>query len=261
VNDATQLLPGLASEEEATSRFEEAINQAQLKSLRLVSISILVMLLLYYGRNIVRFGFEYPTWHLMSSFVLVSIALVLTFAISLKLITACYCQEAGAALCLTYGFAILTSIVAGLTMGVYSSTLTILAASLCVLNLRHFTFVCSVFLLAWATAASNAQETTQWFPTLILLLIAAVIAYNILKYRRDVVAEHLKLNDKIDELESFISLCANCKKAKGSDGNWLALEELLMKEDHKQFSHGICRECQELLYADYVHRSSDGITE
>lgn len=61
---------------------------------------------------------------------------------------------------------------------------------------------------------------------------------------------------KIKTLESYLSICANCKKIgiPGADHteqeSWMQLEAYLADKTHTQFSHGICPDCVIKLYPE-----------
>jgi len=62
---------------------------------------------------------------------------------------------------------------------------------------------------------------------------------------------------KIQRLESFLAVCAGCKKVRVPDPDskhpeqWLPLDEYLRDHTGTQVSHGICPECNMRLYSGY----------
>lgn len=71
-----------------------------------------------------------------------------------------------------------------------------------------------------------------WFEALSVLLVAtAVIAATLWVFRR------LRL------LESFIQVCAWCRKVNLEDG-WVSFEQYLKRAHDVQSTHGICPECR-----------------
>ena len=57
---------------------------------------------------------------------------------------------------------------------------------------------------------------------------------------------------RIKYLEGFMSICASCKKVKEADGQWVSLEQIISDKSDLQFSHGICPECAQKLYGEYL---------
>jgi K+-sensing histidine kinase KdpD len=55
-----------------------------------------------------------------------------------------------------------------------------------------------------------------------------------------------KLREALSEikvLESFLPICAECKKIRDKDGEWQELEVYIGHNSNTQFSHGYCPEC------------------
>ena len=57
---------------------------------------------------------------------------------------------------------------------------------------------------------------------------------------------------RIKYLEGFMLICASCKKVKEPDDQWVSLEQIISRKSDLQFSHGICPECAEKLYGEYL---------
>ena len=53
-----------------------------------------------------------------------------------------------------------------------------------------------------------------------------------------------KLAQRIEELESYVVMCAWCRKIR-IDGRWISIEEFLDKKIQIQTSHGMCEVCHE----------------
>jgi hypothetical protein len=47
----------------------------------------------------------------------------------------------------------------------------------------------------------------------------------------------------IKTLESFLPICARCKKIRNQQGEWEQLEAYIGQHSNTQFSHGYCPEC------------------
>jgi hypothetical protein len=48
---------------------------------------------------------------------------------------------------------------------------------------------------------------------------------------------------EVKVLESFIPICAQCKKIRNQKGEWEQLESYIGQRTHTQFSHGYCPDC------------------
>lgn len=59
------------------------------------------------------------------------------------------------------------------------------------------------------------------------------------------------LND-LRILRGMLPICANCKKIRDKEGDWYQLESYIRNHSEAEFSHGICEDCQQMLYSDYL---------
>lgn len=57
---------------------------------------------------------------------------------------------------------------------------------------------------------------------------------------------------KIKTLKGLIPICASCKKIRNDKGFWDDVESYVMKHADVTFSHGICPDCMNKLYPDYM---------
>jgi hypothetical protein len=57
------------------------------------------------------------------------------------------------------------------------------------------------------------------------------------------------LVNRIGELESYVVMCAWCRKIR-IDGRWISIEDFLDKKIKIQTSHGMCEVCHEKLAAE-----------
>jgi len=67
---------------------------------------------------------------------------------------------------------------------------------------------------------------------LVLIVCAGVVASTIWLFRR------------IERLESYIVMCAWCRKVR-VDERWITFEEYLSEKNSLQTSHGVCKACAE----------------
>ena len=94
------------------------------------------------------------------------------------------------------------------------------------------------------------------FPTGSLELILSVsgnifdtISFSLLIYGFIKIIKYRQAEEKhIQSLEQLLPLCANCKKYRTEDGQWLPIEKYLIDSGSPIITHGICPECSEKLY-------------
>ncbi|MBK8475440.1 MAG: hypothetical protein IPL39_03795 [Opitutaceae bacterium] len=73
---------------------------------------------------------------------------------------------------------------------------------------------------------------------------------------------HRELSVKIEELgrereqvrvqRGLIPICAHCKRIRDDKGYWNQLKSYIRAHSHAEFSHGICPECTETHYGEYL---------
>ena len=54
----------------------------------------------------------------------------------------------------------------------------------------------------------------------------------------------------IKTLRGLLPICANCKKIRDDHGYWKQIEEYIESHSEALFSHGLCPDCADKLYAD-----------
>jgi PAS domain-containing protein len=57
---------------------------------------------------------------------------------------------------------------------------------------------------------------------------------------------------EIKALRGIIPICSSCKKIRDDEGYWHQVESYLADHSEVQFSHGLCNECAQRLYAEYL---------
>lgn len=58
--------------------------------------------------------------------------------------------------------------------------------------------------------------------------------------------------EEIKKLEEIIPICSHCKKIRDDKGYWAEVEEYFKKHSNSEFTHGICPDCVEKHYSEYV---------
>jgi hypothetical protein len=62
---------------------------------------------------------------------------------------------------------------------------------------------------------------------------------------------------QIHDLESLLPVCANCKKYRTQEGQWMPIEKYLKDMGAPDVTHGICPECMTKLYGDLMPNASE----
>lgn len=63
----------------------------------------------------------------------------------------------------------------------------------------------------------------------------------------------LRFVKQIKFLEGFLPICAICKKIRKGD-DWASLEKYMSDHSEARFSHGLCPDCAEKHYGEYLHK-------
>jgi two-component system NtrC family sensor kinase len=66
------------------------------------------------------------------------------------------------------------------------------------------------------------------------------------------IQELQKALENVKTLTGLLPMCANCKKIRDDGGYWQAVEGYIMEHTEAKFSHGVCPECMEILYPEYM---------
>jgi hypothetical protein len=75
--------------------------------------------------------------------------------------------------------------------------------------------------------------------------------------RDKLVAELQQALATIRTLHGILPICSSCKKIRDDEGSWKQIEVYISEHADVEFSHGICSECAEKLYPDYIKRKKN----
>jgi hypothetical protein len=57
---------------------------------------------------------------------------------------------------------------------------------------------------------------------------------------------------QVKTLSGFLPICASCKKIRDDNGYWNQIESYIRNHSEAEFSHGICPDCAQKLYPNYL---------
>ena len=72
--------------------------------------------------------------------------------------------------------------------------------------------------------------------------------------RENLIHQLEKALREVKALSGMLPICSSCKKVRDDRGYWNQIEEYITTHSQAQFSHGICPECMEHLYPDWVNK-------
>jgi PAS domain S-box-containing protein len=76
--------------------------------------------------------------------------------------------------------------------------------------------------------------------------------------REHLVAELREALSKVKQLKGLLPICANCKKIRDDRGYWRQMEQYVREHSEADFSHGICPECRQELYGEFLGEETPG---
>ena len=74
--------------------------------------------------------------------------------------------------------------------------------------------------------------------------------------RDELIGELREALENVKTLSGLLPICANCKKIRDDSGYWTQIEHYVSQHSEAMFSHGMCPDCMERLYPEYVDRNS-----
>lgn len=64
------------------------------------------------------------------------------------------------------------------------------------------------------------------------------------------------LNKEVNLLTGLLPICSFCKKIRDDENQWQSIEIYISKRSEASFSHGLCPECAEKYYGQYLTKNS-----
>ncbi len=79
--------------------------------------------------------------------------------------------------------------------------------------------------------------------------------------REEVIARLDRALAEVKQLSGMLPICAHCKKVRDDTGYWKQIERYVAERSEAEFSHGICPQCLQEEYAEYLDDDSVGALE
>lgn len=98
---------------------------------------------------------------------------------------------------------------------------------------------------AYLTKPPNARDMER-------ALTLAIARFNDLVALQHVNAELTEALDMVNTLRGMLPICSSCKKIRDDQGQWQDIESYIASRSSAKFTHGICPECLEALYSEYI---------
>lgn len=104
----------------------------------------------------------------------------------------------------------------------------------------------------WLLVVFQNITSLQYFATLIMGVIAGGLGFWLQRNRISQMHHNYELENRVESLETIIPMCAACKKTRDEQGEWMTVEDYIEAQGANQVSHGVCPDCKQSLYGDYL---------
>ena len=132
----------------------------------------------------------------------------------------------------------------------------IFATGILFLRLSFLFVAQGIALGVWLIVVFEEIANPQYSTTLVVALLACGLGYWLQQTR---IRQHLhnyELETRVENLETILPMCANCKNTRDDDGKWMSVELYIEANESAQISHAMCPDCKEELYGDYLRDSA-----
>lgn len=92
------------------------------------------------------------------------------------------------------------------------------------------------------------------------LLARVKAGERVIQLERSLRQKNKELSDalaQVKQLKGLLPICMFCKKIRNDKNYWQKIEDYIAKHSEVDFSHGICPECLEKQYPEYVKREKN----
>jgi len=112
-----------------------------------------------------------------------------------------------------------------------------------------------------AYSSQHEEYELDELVTVAIFLAFALTIFTVRRWREQIVLnaalnksnhELQKAFKEIRQLKDMTPICASCKKIRDEKGCWHKLESYILEHTGSTFSHGICPECREEMYPEFI---------
>lgn len=131
--------------------------------------------------------------------------------------------------------------------------LTLFGAGITLLSIPHVLFLQGILFAIWLLPNAIEIGIGASMPGIIFCLVGAGAGHVILNRRIAALHNVFDLKHRVETLESILPMCSGCKKTRDENGSWMSIESYI--EAHEEgtiISHGLCPDCKEKHYGDYL---------
>ncbi|MBN2600758.1 MAG: hypothetical protein JXR87_02050, partial [Candidatus Marinimicrobia bacterium] len=113
------------------------------------------------------------------------------------------------------------------------------------------------------TLKPHIYQTIFFYLIMGILMVGLFIGtyrFRVMQLRRREIILQKRINDAIAEIKTLgglIPICASCKKIRDDRGYWNQVEKYISEHTEAVFSHGMCPDCMEKYYGDFMKKTSN----
>jgi|GEM_PF-4599195 len=100
----------------------------------------------------------------------------------------------------------------------------------------------------WPELIDRAQAVA----VVCLLAIFLIHRIYVVRQRNQAMVELAEAIQRLKLLHGMLPICSSCKKIKTNHGEWTQLESYIQSHSEAEFTHGICNDCAELMYGQFL---------
>jgi len=125
------------------------------------------------------------------------------------------------------------------------------------LSQRYLLGTALVITLAWTGVALVSLSQMQIVSTLLALIVGSVMGMFVLERKIQTHVHLFELEKKVENLETILPMCANCKQTRDEQGNWKSVEAYIEEKKGLHITHGVCPACTQILYGDLFNKAAN----
>lgn len=168
------------------------------------------------------------------------------------------------------GYAIIyaTGVVLAHAFGEYSAARMSVIITLCIFT-AHIAFPVYISYLMPAVAIMAIGESIVLFTTdradliqvrplmLIVFFFGSILTILASALHQRTRWSSFRALQEVKVLSGFLPICASCKQIRDDNGYYQEIEKYISERSEIVFSHGICPDCKEEYYGDYLSKQND----
>lgn len=89
-----------------------------------------------------------------------------------------------------------------------------------------------------------------------ILIVVGIFAQRLITKQHNTIQLLNEALSTVKTLSGLLPICAWCKKIRDDKGYWKSVEKYISTHTGAEFTHGICPECKNNFYTEYMEKNS-----